>query len=133
MKTIPIGYHGKKELKDDPVAGTGLTWTQGEVHDVPIEKASLLLAHPDVWYDARDKKSRKKDPVDPTEPQKLGPLDPDQDLSAAKPAPLELVDTTEKAVTFAKSNFNVDLDPELTLEEMHTEIRTHMDRTKFGD
>lgn len=133
MKTIPIGYHGKKELKDDPVAETGLTWTQGQVHQVPIEKAARLLAHPDVWFDARKKEKQEKDPVDPVEPEKLGPLDPDQDLSAPKPVPLELVNTTEKAIAFAKSNFNVDLDPELTLEAMHGEIRTHMDRQKFGD
>lgn len=47
---MKIKYVGLKAFKTDNVAGTGLTWKQGEslpVDDLP--KAARLLRHPDVW------------------------------------------------------------------------------------
>lgn len=50
---MKIVYVGLKPLKTDGVAGTGLTWTRGEVHDVEDEvKAAKLLEHPLIWKDA---------------------------------------------------------------------------------
>ena len=51
-----IVYIGLKPLKADNVAGTGLVWKRGEVHEVEEEeKAAKLLAHPLIWQDASQK------------------------------------------------------------------------------
>lgn len=48
-----IVYIGRKEQKGDNVAGTGLVWASGQIHDVPDEKkAAKLLEHKHVWADA---------------------------------------------------------------------------------
>ena len=44
-----IQYVGSKERKADSVAGTGLVWERGQVHDVDDVAAGKLLKHPDVW------------------------------------------------------------------------------------
>ena len=56
MKPIRIVYVGLKEMKADNVAGTGLVWTRGEIHEIEDEaKAAKLLAHPLIWQDADTK------------------------------------------------------------------------------
>ena len=51
-----IVYVGLKEQKADNIAGTGLVWTRGEVHEIDDEaKAAKLLAHPLIWQDASQK------------------------------------------------------------------------------
>jgi hypothetical protein len=48
-----IVYRGLKEVKGDNVAGTGLTWKRGEIHEINDEaKAAKLLEHPLIWADA---------------------------------------------------------------------------------
>ena len=45
-----IKYIGGKASKEDNVAGTGLRWAQGQVHEVEnVEACGKLLKHPDVW------------------------------------------------------------------------------------
>jgi hypothetical protein len=45
-----IKYVGLKPLKSDNVAGTGLTWTPGQVHKVAsLDACQKLLKHSDVW------------------------------------------------------------------------------------
>ena len=56
MKLTKIVYVGLKEQKGDNVAGTGLVWKRGEIHEVEDEaKAAKLLAHPLIWQDADSK------------------------------------------------------------------------------
>lgn len=48
-----IVYVGLKDMKADNVAGTGLVWTRGQIHEVEDEaKANKLLFHPLIWQDA---------------------------------------------------------------------------------
>lgn len=49
MSTVSIKYIGRKPLKQDNVADTGLVWAPGEVLQVAAGKAKLLLRFPDVW------------------------------------------------------------------------------------
>ena len=56
MKPFKIVYVGLKEMKADNVAGTGLVWVRGQVHEVENEEqAAKLLAHPLIWQDADTK------------------------------------------------------------------------------
>ena len=48
-----IEYVGIKPSRADTVAGTGLVWTPGQVHEVGDAKAKRLLAHPDIWREVR--------------------------------------------------------------------------------
>lgn len=68
---MKIVYRGLKEIKADNVAGTGLTWTRAQVHEVedPV-KAAKLLEHPLIWADADGKYELVKAPeVVPPEPR----------------------------------------------------------------
>lgn len=48
--TTKIEYVGKKTLKKDTVAGTGIIWGgPGDVQDVPNKAVAALLAHTDSW------------------------------------------------------------------------------------
>lgn len=45
-----VFYIGKKAIKTDTVAGTGLIWSgYGDSHMVPHSSAVLLMQHVDVW------------------------------------------------------------------------------------
>lgn len=45
-----IQYVGRKPVKTDNVAGTGLTWAPLQSHEVSdLAKCKKLLAHPDIW------------------------------------------------------------------------------------
>jgi len=49
-KTQIVVYVGKKPLKRDTIANTGLVWAgYGDAHEVPHTEAVQLLQHPDVW------------------------------------------------------------------------------------
>ena len=50
-----VAYIGLKPTKSDNVAGTGLTWQRGQVHDIVDDaKAAKLLEHKNVWVDGSD-------------------------------------------------------------------------------
>jgi len=51
-----IVYVGLKELKADNIAGTGLVWKRGEIHEIEDEaKAEKLLGHHLIWQNADSK------------------------------------------------------------------------------
>ena len=53
---MKIIYVGLKQQKADNVAGTGLVWTRGQIHEVEdAVKAAKLLEHPLIWQDADSK------------------------------------------------------------------------------
>ena len=65
---MKVVYIGRKDVKADNVAGTGLIWTRGQIHEVEDEaKAAKLLEHALTWKDAGKKYELAKElaPVDP--------------------------------------------------------------------
>ncbi len=66
-----IVYVGLKDQKGDNVAGTGLVWTRGQIHEVEDDaKAIKLLAHKLIWQDADGKYELVPGPkVVPPEPR----------------------------------------------------------------
>lgn len=57
---MKIVYVGLKEMKADNIAGTGLTWTRGEVHEIADEKkCAKLLEHPTIWADVTGKNAEE--------------------------------------------------------------------------
>lgn len=49
MSLVGVKYVGLKAAKQDNVAGTGLIWTQGQIHVVPASLVPKYQQHPDVW------------------------------------------------------------------------------------
>lgn len=50
---MKVRYVGKKESKEDNVAGTGVVWRHpGDVQEVPDVAWAKLAKHPDVWAPA---------------------------------------------------------------------------------
>ncbi len=47
--TSLVQYIGLKAKKTDTTCGTGLTWLQGQTHEVKNEFLPALLKHVDVW------------------------------------------------------------------------------------
>lgn len=64
-----IEYIGRKPVKQDNVAGTGIWWNgQGDVQDVPDGAAPTLLKYDAVWRqvaDAAPQPATKTEPVEP--------------------------------------------------------------------
>ena len=57
---MKIAYIGIKEIKGDNIAGTGLVWTRGQVHEVLDEKkCALLTKHPLIWADVTGKSAEE--------------------------------------------------------------------------
>lgn len=48
---VPVKYIGKKAQKTDNVAGTGLSWSAGEIHLLKPGAAGQLLKHGDIWQE----------------------------------------------------------------------------------
>lgn len=66
---VPVTYIGQKNSQDDPVAGTGLTWTKGQTQFVTVPQAAMLLYYPTMWADGRTADDKKKfGPIQPAAP-----------------------------------------------------------------
>lgn len=48
----------------DTVAGTGKIWQRDEVIPVPVEVATVLLLHPDMWADVTDEYQPEADDLE---------------------------------------------------------------------
>lgn len=130
-KTIPIGYCGKKEQETDHLYGTGLVWEPDTIHDVPVDKAALLLNHPDVWFDTRSDKAKDKNPVEPVEPQNKRTVD-EEITTASIDLPQNFEELTfQELDAFSVRNFNVSLEEATPMETLRDEVRQLVDRTKF--
>lgn len=93
--TQNVVYVGKKKVKRDTVAGTGLVWCGfGDTHRVPHSSAVRLFRHPDVWVSEKVFAEAHKDDSDapdiaPVITSEGVVLVPAQGLSNAAPAPEE--------------------------------------------
>ena len=120
VPTIPIRYVGKKAEETDHLYGTGIAWTgKGDVQQVPIDKAPLLLAHEDVWEDARSAAVRKK--------QKLGEAKfiPERYREEDDPVPVAAqvhLMPLEDLTRYALVTFGERFSPEITLDAARTEV-----------
>lgn len=119
MTSIPLEYVGMKDEESDHLYGTGIIWVgKGDIKDVPADKAPLLLAHPDVWRDARPAATRKKSPITPEMPTSKLHEEP-TDLPVA--AKIHLMESKDLAI-YAQTQFNEFLDPAKPEPELRQEI-----------
>lgn len=134
-KNIPIGYCGQKEQETDHLYGTGLVWyrDQDTVHDVPVDKAALLLNHPDVWFDTRSEAVQVKKPIEVVPPPNKRTQD--EEISTAEVAlPQNFEElSTEELDAFSVRNFNVSLDVKEPIEALREKVRSLVEHSKFDE
>ena len=119
-----ITYVGKKESREDSVAGTGLVWRQGETLPVPIAAAAVLLRHPDTWARADDDVTDDGEPE--IEPTALAPRRDEAD-EARDAVPLQAVAVMDKAdlARFAAEH-NLVLDRRAGVERQRAQIMAQL-------
>ena len=132
IKTIPIGYCGQKEQETDHLYGTGLVWGKDSVHEVPLDKAVLMLGHPDVWYDTRPEAIKAKKQVNPVAARSQR-IHGEEEQTAAHQLPHDF-DTMTAAQLDAVSvrNFNVSLDVKEPIATLRSQVRWLVERSKFN-
>ena len=130
---IPIGYVGKKDVQTDPVAGTGLEWRPGDVHNVTPEQAAILLNHPDVWVDDRPPAAQAKKPIEPHEAPKPV-MTEEEERAMANLAPLIDVGVLDKSglQQYAMREFGLDLNEQMPESQMRAEITSRIDGQRYN-
>lgn len=124
---IPVKYVGKRETYRDGTYGTGLVFQQGETKLVPVEKARLLLQHPDVYVpgDVANVEAKAAEEV-------AAPVSND---SQAENEHMDMRDNLGRMdkdglAEFALTHFNMKLDKRKAESVLRTEVITRFDQ--FG-
>lgn len=129
MEVLMIRYVGTKPRCHDSVADTGLTWTPGQVHAVPLAAAYKLLKHADVW--ARDDSEQ----VEPAEVDAaLAQVEQTEQAERAErqmqeaempPPVMPPVQNLDKPqlIELARTRFGEELDPGMHLSTMRKRLR----------
>lgn len=123
MAMVPVKYVGKRESYTEGTYGTRISFLKGETKLVPADKARLLLGHPDVYEPGEVEGAQVAEtvekPSDQTEEDRI------QETRDA------IANMTKAAVTtFAKTNFNVDMNAKLSLAELRAQAIGYVDQ--FG-
>lgn len=120
---VAVEYIGTKPVKKDNVAETGLSWTPGQVHYLPVIIATKLFAHPSIWIDGTD--TAEQDPsrvgmvVDST-PDK--PNTSVEDDTTAIDLPNLQNMTKPDIQAYALRAFNVTLEPAMKKDDMIQQV-----------
>lgn len=135
-KTIAVKYIGRRESWTDRLYDTGLTFTTGQVRQVPVEAARKLLKHADLFKEGGETKPAEEAPkLDDTQEA----LAQAQAQKAQKDAQINAVAdlhdqvnqmTKDALEQFAKDKFNIDLDKRQKVDDLKKEVHTLIDR--FG-
>lgn len=131
-KLIPIAYVGKKEAQDDPVAGTGLVWSPGVIHNVTREQAALLFNHPDVWVDDRPLRVQKRDPIKAGVKPQPELTEEETELLGRMPTMVDINVMDQAALQqYAMREFGMDLPTTMEIGEMRGQITQRIDGQRF--
>lgn len=111
---VGIKYIGTREAHTDNLYGTALTWNPGQVHNVADDVAARMLAHADVYAEAK--------PVKGEEPATQGVLAKMEDPSHMLPN----LDGMGKPdlIAFAQQHYNEKLHHAMSEENMRNKILT---------
>lgn len=111
---VGIKYIGLREEHTDNLYGTSLSWKPGQTHNVADEVAARLLAHADVYAEAKPVKGEEPTtqavPVKPKDPAHMLP-----NLDGMKKPDL---------IEFAQRHYNEKLHHAMSESNMRTKIFT---------
>lgn len=121
MSYVAVQYIGKKEKKEDTVAGTGLVWFQGQVHFVPPIVAAKLLKYPDAW--------KEVDPDSIEDPAIVGMMLEESDIN--NPTKIIREDThmpnfesmdKQALIAYGRTQFGIDIAPQTKEENIRAKL-----------
>lgn len=122
---VKIVYVGKKPTATDNVARSGKTWMgNGDVQEVTLPQANILLKYPDQWAMAPDQEKPDGDGGDDSNPGGDGNTvdhNPGGDDDMNKITIVEKM-TKDELVKFAKETFDVDLPDSFTKKQLLDEV-----------
>jgi hypothetical protein len=121
MDQVSVKYIGKRAQYTDGTYGTRILFIQGESRLVPIDKARLMLKHPDVYVPGEADAVAAVIP----EEQAKKPDDETQDMRDA----IAIMDKVALEA-YAKTNFRVNIDRRKNVEALRAEVTGLVDR--FG-
>lgn len=117
MDHLSVKYIGKRAQYTDGTYGTRITFVQGESRLVPLDKARLMLNHPDVYVPGVDDAPVAVVPVDTKEQDNV------QDMRDA-------IANMDKAAleSYAKTYFKIDLDKRKGVESLRSQVTMLVDQ-----
>ncbi len=119
MTHLSVKYIGKRPEYTDGTYGTKIHFIQGESRLVPMDKARLMLKHPDVYEPGEDDAPVAHVPVDTQE------QDNAQDMRDT------IANMGKDALgTYAKTHFKIDLDKRKGVDALRTQVTQLVD--KYG-
>ena len=115
--------------KTDSIAGCGITWEQGDIKDVTPKLAEKLLEFPDTWEEIHGDtlgkgatgKNAAKEPV--VLEADLIDLTPQTEGANVLPVVNFNIMDKESVVEYIRRNYNEDVDPKKTLQEMRQDAQ----------
>lgn len=122
-KTVKIIYVGKKPSAYDNVARSGKTWAgNGDVQEVTMEQAAILLKYPDQWAKVDEPEQDNGDGGN-VEGGNGGDGDQDDDQSDTvdTSVPIEKM-TKDELIMLAKQKYDKDLPETLTKKQLIDEV-----------
>jgi hypothetical protein len=129
---VAVQYVGKRETYREGTYGTGLMFTRGQTLPVPIAAATKMLLHPDVYVPGHIEEAKPEEAseaiasIKPTQPEK----DKEEETQQEHRDSVMRMTTKEALATFAKTNFQQDLDRRLKVSDLQAQVITMIDR--FG-
>ena len=120
----PVRYIGKRAEYRDGAYDTGIIWARGETKMVPENKANLMLRHADQYEPGETEGAGVPDIVEPDMDEDT---EEDEDLIRDS---IILMDRKAKLMEFAKTNFNMHLNPNKKVVDLQRECIRLVDQ--FG-
>jgi hypothetical protein len=120
----PVRYIGKRPEYRDGAYDTGIVWTRGETKMVPEHKAKLMLRHADQYEPGDIDGAGEPDIVEPDIDE-----DTQEDEDLIRDSIIRM-DRKAKLMEFAKTNFNMHLNPNKKIVDLQRECIRLVDQ--FG-
>lgn len=125
-----IRYIGRRLIHKDTLYGTGLTWSQGEEHPVPVDVALRMLRHVDVYALGQEISEGAAKVIAGT-PKKTQQQDEDEDRDQDMRDSIAQM-PKDALKQFAKTHFNVDLDGRAKIESQRAQVINLFDQFGLG-
>lgn len=116
-ETVSVKYIGARAEYTDGTYGTRIHWFRGESKMVPADKATMLLRHKDVYTQGD---------ADASTPSIPAPKNPEDDVQDLRDSIASM--SKEAVLTYAKTQFNMDLDKRKSVEKLRTEATRLVDQ-----
>lgn len=125
MKTIAVCYVGRRPVYREGAYGSGIVFTKGETKLVPLDLATKLLRHDDVYVPGSASKGMEVASV------------PDPVKKTAEQAEEEVMQSLRDSIstmdkdaleTYARTQFKIDIDKRRGLDKLRQQVTQLIDQ-----